>query len=77
MFPVWSHWSAKYTRKGRMRLVLRRVVLLAAVSALVWLGRRPAGLPGWTGIALAAADSVVAVAQGALRRARGLLLQTA
>ncbi|KAL2223473.1 putative flavin-binding monooxygenase [Thermoascus aurantiacus ATCC 26904] len=77
MFPVWSHWSAKYTRKGRMRLVLRRVVLLAAVSALVWLGRRPAGLPGWTGIALAAADSVVAVAQGALRRARGLLLQIA
>lgn len=35
MFPVWSHWNAKYTTKGLVKLQLGRVVkLLAVVGAL-------------------------------------------
>lgn len=76
MFPVWSHWSVKYTPKGiwkqRVRFVLGRLLLLAAVIAVFWL-RRPGSLPGLVGVFLAAVKWVAAAAQRSLHRSRDLL----
>jgi hypothetical protein len=44
-FPVWSHWSAKLTRKGRVlqsiRKTLRASALVALVAGLSWLHKNP------------------------------------
>ena len=40
MFPVWTHWDGKYTRKGLVKLALGRILkiwmLLSAVYATVF-----------------------------------------
>ncbi|KAJ9606787.1 hypothetical protein H2200_008796 [Cladophialophora chaetospira] len=36
MFPVWWHWDIQYTRKGLLRLAVRRLVRLVGVLGLLW-----------------------------------------
>ncbi|KAK5464926.1 hypothetical protein LTS15_001489 [Exophiala xenobiotica] len=36
MFPRWSHWDAKYTRKGLIKLQLGRILKLFALVVAVW-----------------------------------------
>ena len=44
-FPVWGHWSAKLTRKGRVLRVIRKTlgasVLVALVAGFGWLHKNP------------------------------------
>ncbi|EAW10087.1 flavin-containing monooxygenase [Aspergillus clavatus NRRL 1] len=44
-FPVWHHWTARYTPKGlaaqRVRSGLKKVALLAIATGLFWLTKRP------------------------------------
>jgi hypothetical protein len=36
MFPRWSHWDAKYTRKGLIKLQLGRILKLFGLVVAVW-----------------------------------------
>ncbi|KAH1493827.1 hypothetical protein LV164_007558 [Aspergillus fumigatus] len=76
-FPVWHHWTAKYTRKGlmlqRMKTVLRRSVLVAIISSLCWLKMHPRDTQRLVELFSGARTTIVSAIREGLLRARRML----
>ena len=76
-FPVWHHWTAKYTRKGlmlqRRKTVLRRSVLVAIISSLCWLKLHPRDTQRLVELFSGARTTIVSAIREGLLRARRML----
>ncbi|KAL1965130.1 hypothetical protein VTN77DRAFT_6043 [Rasamsonia byssochlamydoides] len=74
MFPVWSHWTVKYTpqaaQRRRRQLVLRRFLLVAALAALFWAKKRPVQAQIVKRTVIGAITAAISVAEVALLRIR-------
>ncbi|EAW25500.1 flavin-containing monooxygenase [Aspergillus fischeri NRRL 181] len=76
-FPMWHHWTAKYTRKGlmleRMKTVLRRFALVAIISGLCWLKMHPKDTQRLVELFSGARTTIVSAIREGLLRFRRML----
>ena len=69
-FPVWRHWTAKYTPKGRwaqgIQSACKRFAFATVILGLIWSRARPQDARQWALYILTARDSILSAIRARL-----------
>ncbi|OJJ44808.1 hypothetical protein ASPZODRAFT_71460 [Penicilliopsis zonata CBS 506.65] len=72
-FPVWQHWTPRYTTKGLRIRRLKRALLTMILGALVWMKTTERGIRAWTGFASFVMKATLSVVEASLLCVRSYL----